>query len=84
MAKLKLKREAAALPALMRRPLPFMIRLTTEERAEVDRMARAANVTRSELARCRIFGIPLRFVGGREPGVSRITKNGTFQTPPAA
>ena len=49
---------------------------TAQERTEIKRLARSANVTISDLVRCKVFDIPFQHVGGREPARSMIRKNG--------
>lgn len=60
----------------LRRPLAFMVRLTADERAELKRLARCANVTISEYLRVKAFDTPWHYVGGRDPGPSHMGKNG--------
>lgn len=49
----------------LKRPVPLTFRLSEEERAELERRAREAEISMVEYARCRIFGVPLSKAKGR-------------------
>ncbi len=51
----------------IRRAIPFSLRLNARERAKLESLATAAELSMVEFARCKIFDIPLEMVGGKSP-----------------
>ncbi len=58
----------------IRRAIPFSLRLNPRERAKLETLATAAQLSMVEFARCKIFDIPFEFVGGKSPRTGKATK----------